>query len=86
MQKENILSFYQTLPQVAEVAVHLLQEQLQLAPRHVEFLPGVVALLCAVFRLELRPQSLKGRLMSLPVLQLLLQSLQTTTNKNSNYF
>lgn len=64
--------------QGAEVLVHLPEQELQFAARHMEFLLGLDALLDLILRLELRPQSLEGGLLSLPALQLLLQILQTT--------
>lgn len=66
---------YQTLLQGTEVLVHLPQQQLQFAARHVKLLPGLGPLLGPLLRLELRPQSLEGVLLSLPALQLLLQIL-----------
>lgn len=67
--------------QDAEVLVHLPQQQLQFAARHVEFLPGLAAVVGLLLRLELRPQSLEGGLLPLPALQLLPQVLQNRSNR-----
>lgn len=72
---------YQTLPYGVEVLLHLPQEQLQLAPCHVELLLGFITRLQTVFRLELRPQRLQGVLLGLPDPQLLLQLLTGKTDK-----
>lgn len=69
------LQSYQTLLQGTEVPVHLPQQQLQFAARHVKLLLGLVALLGPLLRLELRPQGLERSLLSLPALQLVLQIL-----------
>ena len=69
------LNSHQSLLQGAEVLLHLPQQQLQFAARHVEFLPGLIALLSLVLRLQLTPQSLEGGLLDLPALQLLPQIL-----------
>ncbi len=79
-----MLQSYQTLLQGVQVVLHLPQQQLQFAARHVKLLLGLVALLCALLRLELTPQSLEGGLLSLPALQLLLQVLQTTNIRDGN--
>ena len=80
MKKKStkVLKCYQALLQGAEVLVHLPQQQLQFAPRHVELLLGLDALFSLVLGLQLRPQSLEGGLLSLPAPQLLLQILHTT--------
>lgn len=69
--------------QAAEVPLHLFQQQLQFASRHVEFLLSFFALLGLLLGLELRPQSLEGGLLSLPAPQLILQTLQNKKQSES---
>lgn len=66
---------YQTLLQAAEVLLHLPQEQLQLAARHVELLLGLVGVLGLLLGPELGPQGLEGGLLTPSALQLPLQIL-----------
>ena len=66
---------HHALLQRGQVLAHLPQQQAQLVGRHVELLPGLVALLAPLLGLELRPQALQGGQLGLAITQLLLQTL-----------
>lgn len=76
---------HQPLLQCAQVLVHLPEQQLQFAARHVQLLLGLAALPGLLPDLQLRPQGVKGSLAAQPALQLLPQILQQSEIRTTPY-
>lgn len=76
---------HQPLLQCAQVLVHLPEQQLQFAARHVQLLLGLAVVPGLLPDLQLRPQGVKGSLAAQPALQLLPQILQESEIRTTPY-